>query len=58
MGRACGTYWRQSSCIQVFDGRPQGKRPFGRPRRRWEDDIKMDLQVIDGDARTGSNWPS
>jgi ribosome biogenesis protein Nip4 len=25
-------------------GKPEGKRPFGRPRRRWEDNIKMDLQ--------------
>jgi hypothetical protein len=26
--------------------RPEGKRPLGRPRRRWEDNIKMDLQVV------------
>jgi len=25
-------------------GKPEGKRPLGRPRRRWEEDIKMDLQ--------------
>jgi hypothetical protein len=28
----------------VLVGRPEGKRPLGRPRRRWEDNIKMDLQ--------------
>jgi len=27
-------------------GKPEGKRPFGRPRRRWEDNIKMDLQEV------------
>ena len=27
-------------------GKPEGKRPFGRPRRRWEDSIKMDLQEV------------
>ena len=27
-------------------GKPEGKRPFGRPRRRWEDNIKMDLQKV------------
>jgi len=27
-------------------GKPEEKRPFGRPRRRWEDNIKMDLQEV------------
>jgi len=31
---------------RVFAGRPEGKRPFGRPRHRWEDNIKMDLQEV------------
>ena len=30
---------------KVFVGKPEGKRPFGRPRRRWEDNIMMDLEV-------------
>jgi hypothetical protein len=29
---------------RVLVGKPQGKRPLGRPRRRWEDNIKMDVQ--------------
>ena len=29
-------------------GKPEGKRPFGRHRRRWEDNIKMDLQEVGG----------
>jgi hypothetical protein len=30
----------------ILVGRPEGKRPLGRPRRRWEDNIKMDLREI------------
>jgi hypothetical protein len=32
----------------VKRGAPEGKRPMGRPRRRWEDNIKMDLQEVGG----------
>jgi hypothetical protein len=31
---------------KVLVGKPQGKRPLGRPRRRWEDGIRMDLREI------------
>jgi hypothetical protein len=31
---------------RVLDGRPEGKRPLGRPRRKWEDNIKMNLREI------------
>jgi hypothetical protein len=34
-------------------GRPEGKRPLGRPRHRWEDNIKMDLREI---GINGVNW--
>jgi hypothetical protein len=38
---------------KVLVGRPEGKRPLGRPRRRWEDNINMDLRQIGiGEA----NW--
>jgi hypothetical protein len=38
-------------------GKPEGKRPLGRPRRRWEDNIKMDLQEMGCEGVwTGSNW--
>jgi hypothetical protein len=30
-------------------GKPEGKRPLGRPRLRWEDNIKMDIQEVRGD---------
>ena len=33
---------------RVFLGKPGGKRPLGIPRRRWEDDIKMDLREVGG----------
>jgi len=33
-------------CIQVLVGKPEGKRRLGRPRHRWEDNIKMDLQEV------------
>ena len=44
MGGACGTYGGKERCTQGFGGKPEGKRPLGRPRRRWEDNIKIDLQ--------------
>jgi len=37
-------------------GKPEGKRPLGRPRLRWEDNIKMDLQDWDVGVWTGSSW--
>ena len=33
---------------KVLVGKPDGKRPLGRPRRRWEDNIKMDLEEVGG----------
>ena len=34
------------SAFKILTGRPTGKRPLGRPRRRWEDNIRMDLEEI------------
>ena len=39
---------------RVLVGKSEGKRPLGRPRHRWEDNIKMDLQGVDGG--TGWSW--
>ncbi|KAJ4437835.1 hypothetical protein ANN_13773 [Periplaneta americana] len=39
------------NAYSVLVGRPEGKRPLGRPRRRWEDDIKMDLREVGYDDR-------
>ena len=38
---------------KVLVGKPEGKRALGRPRRRWEDNIKMDLQEVEGVVGTG-----
>ena len=38
---------------KVLVGKPEGKRPFGRPRRRWENNIKMDIQEVGGG---GGDW--
>jgi hypothetical protein len=46
MGKGRGVY-------RVLIGRPEYERPMGRPRRRWEDNIKMDLRKIGID---GANW--
>jgi len=40
----------------VLMGKPEGKRPLGRPRRRWEDNVKMDLQEVGGSRGTGWSW--
>jgi hypothetical protein len=39
---------------RVLVGKPEGKRPLGRPRHRWEDNIKMDLQEVG--VLTGLKW--
>jgi hypothetical protein len=43
--------WGGERCLQGFSWEAEGKRPLGRPRRRWEDNIKVDLREIgiDGD---------
>jgi hypothetical protein len=46
MGEGRGVY-------RFLVGRPEGKRPLGRTRRRWEDNIKMDITEIGVD---GTNW--
>jgi hypothetical protein len=45
--------WGGEGVYRVLVGRPEGKRPLGRPRRRWEDNIKMDLRERGID---GTNW--
>ena len=50
MGEERGVY-------RVLLGKPEGKRPLGRPRRRWVDNIRMDLQEVDVDIWTGLGWP-
>jgi hypothetical protein len=46
MGSACSAHGRAKKCFQILVVKPEGKRPFGRPRCRWEDNIKIDLTEI------------
>jgi hypothetical protein len=41
---------------KVLVGKPEGKRPLGRPRRRWEDGTRMDLREIGLGVWIGFNW--
>jgi len=52
MGGACGAYGEGRGVNMVLVGKPEGKRPLGRPRRRWEDNIKMDLLEVG----RGGDW--
>jgi hypothetical protein len=46
MDRACITNGGEKKCIRILVGKPEGKRPLGRTRRWWVDNIKMDLRKI------------
>jgi hypothetical protein len=46
MGVACSTNGEKMNAYRILVGKPEGKRPLGRPRRRWEDNIRMDLREI------------
>ena len=46
MGRTCGAHGGEEGHIRVLVGKPEGKKPLGRPRRRWEDNIKTGLQEV------------
>ena len=46
MGGECSTYGGEDRCIRVLVGKPEGKGPLGRPRRKWDDNIKKGLQDV------------
>jgi hypothetical protein len=46
MGGACSACGGGGGVYRVLVGKPKGKRPLGRPRRKCEDNIKMDLQEV------------
>jgi hypothetical protein len=54
-GHAARMGEKRNAC-RVLVGKPEGRRPLGRPRRRWVDDIKMDLREIGWDGM--DNEPS
>jgi hypothetical protein len=49
MGRTCSTNGKKRNAYRILMRNPEGKRPLGRPRRRWVDNIKMDLREIGWD---------
>jgi hypothetical protein len=44
MGRACGTHGEKWNVYRILVGKPEGKRPLGRLRCRWDDNLKIDLR--------------
>jgi hypothetical protein len=46
MGGAYSTHGDKRNAYRISVGKPEGKRPLGRPRRRWEDKIKIELREI------------
>jgi hypothetical protein len=50
MSRACSTNGEKRNAYRILVGKPKGKRRLGRPRRRWVDNIKMDLRDIGWDG--------
>jgi len=55
MGGAISAYGGIGT-YRVLVGEPEEKRPVGRPRRRWEDNIKMIFRKWDVELWTGSSW--
>jgi hypothetical protein len=51
--QACSTNGEKRNACRILVGNPEGKRPLGRPRRRWVDNIKMNLREIGWD---GADW--
>ena len=57
MGGACSTYGGDENVYRGLEGKPEGKIPLGRPRRRREDNIKMNLKEVGcGLDRSGLGW--
>jgi hypothetical protein len=48
-----GMTWGKRNAYRILVGKPEGKRPLGRPRGRWEDNIRMDRREI---GWGGMNW--
>jgi hypothetical protein len=53
MDRGCNTNGKKRNAYRILVGKPEGKRPAGRPRRRWAGNIKIDLREIRWD---GMDW--
>jgi hypothetical protein len=53
MGEACNTYGERRGEYTVLAGKPEGKRPLGRHRHRWEFNMNLDLQEVKWE---GMDW--
>jgi hypothetical protein len=56
MGRACSTNGEKRNAYRILVGNPEGKRPLGRPRRRWGTILKWILERQDAMVWIGSIW--
>jgi hypothetical protein len=50
MGRACNTNGEKTSAYRILVGKPEGKRLLGRRKRKWTDNIKIDIRGIGWDS--------
>jgi hypothetical protein len=53
MSKACSTHGEKRNVYRILVGKPEEKRPLGRPRRRWENNIKISIRDIECD---GMDW--
>jgi hypothetical protein len=56
MGRTYGRYGERRGAYRALVRKPEGRRPLGRPRPKWEDNIKVNLREVGWGARTGLFW--
>jgi len=56
MGGACGSYWEGRGVYRVPLGKPEGKRPLGRPRHRWEIILRWIFRNWEEVVRNGWSW--
>jgi hypothetical protein len=56
MGGACSAVREERSVYRVLVEKPERKKPLGRPRCRWEDNIVMNLHGVGYGLWTGSSW--
>jgi len=53
MGGICSSYGGEENAKRILVRKPEGKRPLGRPRHKWVENIKMNLQDV---RRGGMDW--
>jgi hypothetical protein len=56
MGRVCSRYGARRGAYRVLVGKPEERSSLGRPRNKWEDNIRMRLQEVGWGSWNGSMW--